>query len=30
MKKEYTMEKRKEEIRLKARAEARANNDGSV
>jgi len=28
--KEYTMEKRKEQIRLKARAEARANNDGSV
>lgn len=28
--KEYTMEKRKEEIRLKARAKARANNDGSV
>lgn len=28
--KEYAMEKRKEQIRLKARAEARANNDGSV
>lgn len=28
--KEYTMEKRKEEIRLKAREEARENNDGSV
>ena len=28
--KEYTMEKRKEQIRLKARAEARVNNDGSV
>lgn len=28
--KEYEMEKRKEEIRLKARREARANDDGSV
>ena len=28
--KEYRMEKRKEQTRLKARAEARANNDGSV